>query len=146
MALKRKDAGNGGKGVNELNFLGEGTYLEGSLETQGSLRIDGKVKGTVKAGDTLTVGSNGKIEGELYARNAVVGGRIEGNVKVDEKLVLETNSVLIGNLKAQKLVIDEGAVFQGKSEMGAVRESKPGTGIPASVGKEEKSGAKPAAG
>ena len=123
MALKLKENTTASRGVDELNFLGEGTYVEGIVETKGSLRIDGRVKGAVKAGDTLTIGAKGVVAGEIHSRTAVVGGRIEGNIKVDEKLVLEANSVLVGNLKAKKLVIDEGAVFQGKSDMGAVAES-----------------------
>ncbi|MEJ2637444.1 MAG: polymer-forming cytoskeletal protein [Calditrichia bacterium] len=107
MALKMKETGNGSKGSNELNFLGEGTYVEGTIQTKGSLRIDGEIKGAIKASDTLTIGSNGKVSGEVHARMAVVGGRVEGEVSVEEKLVLESNSVLVGNLKAKKLVIDE---------------------------------------
>ncbi len=124
MSLKLKDAGTGGKSSTELNFLGEGTYLEGTIETKGSLRIDGKVKGNVIVADMLTVGNNGTISGEIQAREAVIGGRIEGNIKTQEKLVLEASSTLIGNLETKKLVIDEGAVFQGKSEMGAVSKER----------------------
>lgn len=123
MALKLKDAPVGGRSSNELNFLGEGTYVEGTVETKGSLRIDGRVKGAIKTADTLTVGSNGVVSGEVHARVAVVGGRVEGNIQVDDKLVLEANSTLVGNLKAKKLIIDEGAVFQGKSDMGVSGEA-----------------------
>jgi cytoskeletal protein CcmA (bactofilin family) len=124
MVLKTKEPEDNYKSSNELNFIGAGTYVEGTVETKGSLRIDGRVKGAVKAGDTLTVGSKGDISGEVNARMAVIGGRIEGDIRVDEKLVLEANSTLIGNLKAKKLVIDEGAVFQGKSDMGAPKTVK----------------------
>ncbi len=118
MAMKFKESGNGSKGAGELNFLGEGTYLEGKIETKGSLRIDGSVKGAVKTADTLTIGSSGRVEGEVEAQNAVVGGKVEGNISIQEKLILEANSTLVGNLKTKKLVIDEGAMFQGKSDMG----------------------------
>jgi cytoskeletal protein CcmA (bactofilin family) len=114
MAFKAKDTDSG----NELNFIGAGTYLEGNIETKGSLRIDGKVKGIVKSGDTLTVGSSGEIVGEVHVKNAIVGGRIEGNVNIEQKLVLESTSSLSGNLRASKLIIDEGAFFSGKSQMG----------------------------
>ncbi len=124
MALKLKDTDEGLKISNELNFLGVGTYVEGTVETKGSLRIDGKVKGAVKAGDTLTIGSRGEVSGEVNARMAVVGGKIDGNIQVEEKLVLEANSILVGNLKAKKLVIDEGAFFQGKSDMDAKKQMK----------------------
>ncbi len=128
MALKAKEPNESFKGSNELNFLGTGTYVEGTVETKGSLRIDGRVKGAVKAGDTLTIGAKGEVAGEVNARMAVIGGRIEGDIKVEEKLVLEANSVIVGNLKAKKLVIDEGAIFQGKSDMGAQKQSKTGAG------------------
>ena len=65
MAFKMKDAHDS----NELNFIGAGTYVEGNIETKGSLRIDGKVKGIVKSGDTLTVGSSGEIIGEVHVKN-----------------------------------------------------------------------------
>ncbi len=139
MGLKMKDSGNGGRGVGELNFIGEGTVLEGKIETKGSLRIDGKVKGAIRTADTLTIGMSGRVEGEIFARNAVVGGRIEGNISVEDKLVLEAKSVLIGNLKAKKLVIDEGAVFQGKSDMEAKREGNASSLAPT---KEKNSGTK----
>lgn len=121
MALKPKSTNNE---THELNFIGAGTYLEGNIETKGSLRIDGKVKGTVKSGDTLTVGSSGEIVGEVYVKNAVVGGRIEGNVNIEQKLVLEATSSLSGNLRTSKLIIDEGAFFSGKSQMGTTQKAK----------------------
>lgn len=124
MALKSKEGEGSFTGTNELNFLGIGTFVDGTIETKGSIRIDGRVKGAVKAGDTLTVGAKGEIAGEVHARMAVVGGKIEGDVRVEEKLVLEPNSILVGNLKAKKLVIDDGAVFQGKSDMGATKTLK----------------------
>jgi cytoskeletal protein CcmA (bactofilin family) len=121
MTLKTKSTNNQS---HELNFIGGGTFLEGSIETQGSLRIDGKVKGMVKSGDTLTVGTDGEITGEVHVKNAIVGGRIEGDVVVEEKLILEATSYLNGNVKTNKLIIDEGAFFSGKSQMGKNADNK----------------------
>ncbi len=104
---------------NELNFVGAGTYLEGVIETSGSLRIDGKVKGTVKSSDRVTIGASGEVIGEIHAKSAIIGGRIEGDVHVEQKLILEKTSSLNGNLSTGKLIIDDGAHFNGKSAMGA---------------------------
>jgi cytoskeletal protein CcmA (bactofilin family) len=109
----------------ELNFIGNGTSIEGDLKTNSSIRVDGKIKGTLKCEHTLTVGESGQINGAIEAKNAVIGGKIEGKVIVQEKLVLETKSKLVGELKAKKLIIDEGAVFDGASDMGV------GPGAPA---------------
>jgi cytoskeletal protein CcmA (bactofilin family) len=121
MAFKMKDVQGGS---NELNFIGAGTYVEGNIETKGSLRIDGKVKGIVKSGDTLTVGSGGEIIGEVHVKNAIIGGKIEGDVNIEQKLVLESTSSLSGNIRANKLIIDEGAFFTGKSQMGTNQNMK----------------------
>jgi cytoskeletal protein CcmA (bactofilin family) len=102
----------------ELNFLGGGTVVDGTIRANNSVRVDGKVKGKLICKNTLTVGINGEIEGEVEAKNAIIGGKIKGKIKVAEKLVLEAKSVLMGDLKASKLLIDEGAVFEGNSDMG----------------------------
>ena len=108
----------------ELNFLGGGTVVEGTIKTDNSVRVDGKLKGKLICKNTLTVGINGEIEGEVQAKNAIVGGKIKGKVSIVEKLVLESKSILIGELKASKLIIDEGAVFDGTSDMGSKDEVK----------------------
>lgn len=102
----------------ELNFLGSGTVVDGTIKSTNSVRVDGKIKGKLICKNTLTIGVNGEIEGDVEAKNAIVGGKIKGKIKVTEKLVLEAKSVLIGDLKASKLLIDEGAVFEGTSDMG----------------------------
>ena len=118
MALKD----NSSSSSTELNFLGGGTVVEGTIRTDNSVRVDGKLKGKLICKNTLTVGINGEIDGEVQAKNAIVGGKIKGKVSIAEKLVLESKSVLIGELKASKLIIDEGAVFDGTSDMGNKKE------------------------
>jgi cytoskeletal protein CcmA (bactofilin family) len=109
----------------ELNFLGSGTKVDGTIRSENSVRVDGTLKGKLICKNTLTVGINGSIEGEVEAKNAIIGGQINGKIKVAEKLVLEAKSKLIGELKASKLIIDEGAVFEGTSTMGVQAELKP---------------------
>lgn len=102
----------------ELNFIGKGTVVEGKIITESSMRIDGKIKGNVVCKNILTIGENGEIEGDVDALNVNVGGRVKGKISVKQKLVLESKSSLIGDLKASKLIIDEGAIFEGTSVMG----------------------------
>ena len=111
-------------GQNELNIINAGTYLEGSIETKGSVQINGKLKGLIKAGDEVRVGRSGEIVGEIYAKNARIAGKLEGNAFVEEKLTLEETSSLNGNLTAGKLIIDEGAVFNGRSDMNGGKQMK----------------------
>lgn len=97
----------------ELNLIGQGTIVEGSIRTKGNIRVDGKVRGEVHSTENLAVGPGGEIEGGVSGKNVIIGGRVRGNVSSVEKLVLESKSVIQGDIRAQRLVIDEGAVFDG---------------------------------
>lgn len=136
MAIKA-NSGETSSSSTELNFLGGGTVVEGTIKTDNSVRVDGTLKGKLICKKTLTVGVNGEIEGEIEAKNAIIGGKINGKIKVTEKLVLESKSTLIGELKAGKLLIDEGAVFEGTSKMG-VKEQVPVGIIPSKPLEEPK--------
>lgn len=107
--------------VKNLNLIGLGTTVEGKIRTQGSIRIDGKLSGEVHAAENLAIGIAGEIEGIVNGRNVTVGGKVKGNITSVEKLVLEGKSVVRGDVKASKLVIDEGAVFDGKVTMTETR-------------------------
>ncbi len=103
--------------VRELNLIAVGTVIEGKIRTQGSVRVDGKFVGEVNAGEALAVGVSGEIEGNVTAKNVTVGGKIRGSVNAQEKIVLEGKSVVKGDLRGTRLVIDEGAMFDGKISM-----------------------------
>jgi cytoskeletal protein CcmA (bactofilin family) len=102
----------------DLNtIIGKGSVVEGTVKVQSSLRVDGKIKGQVTATDSLVIGKEGEIEGEIRVKNAIVGGRVKGKVFASGKVVLETKSTFYGELKTSKLVIDEGAIFEGVCSM-----------------------------
>lgn len=103
-------------------ILGSDSDFEGRLTVKQSMRIDGRIRGEVTSAETITIGSNGAIEGDVTAKEVVMGGKITGTLTVAGKTVLERTSVLNGDLKTSRLVVEEGAVFNGHSDMG---EAKP---------------------
>ncbi len=98
-------------------MLGEATVFEGTIVVPHSLRIDGRVKGRIEAGEVLTVGPSGVIEAEIRAKSAIIGGKVTGNVMVEGRVELEANASVIGDIHTRDLVINEGAVFQGNCSM-----------------------------
>jgi len=98
-------------------IVGKGSSLEGTLKVQGLLRVDGRVKGDVSISDSLLVGKDGELDAEIVLRNAIIGGKVKGTLVASGKVVLEKNSVLGGVVKTSKLVIPEGAVFEGSCSM-----------------------------
>ncbi len=103
--------------IKELNLIGAGTSIEGKIRTQGSIRIDGKMVGEVHAAENLALGLTGEIEGTVNGRNVTVAGKVRGNINAIDKLVFEGKAVVRGDVRAARLVIDEGAVFDGKISM-----------------------------
>ena len=122
--LSRKDPNEAERSSGELNtIIGRGSVIEGTLTVQSSLRVDGKIIGTVNVADSLIVGKDGEIEGEVRVKNAVIGGRVKNKIIASGKVVLEAKSVVYGEVKTSRLVIDEGAVFEGRCMMS--EEGKP---------------------
>jgi cytoskeletal protein CcmA (bactofilin family) len=117
--LTRKDPNEADRNSGELNtIIGRGSVIEGTLTVQSSLRVDGKIIGTVQVADSLIVGKDGEIEGEVRVKNAVIGGKVKNKIIASGKVVLEAKSAVYGEVKTSRLVIDEGAIFEGKCTMG----------------------------
>ncbi|NIR51389.1 polymer-forming cytoskeletal protein [candidate division KSB1 bacterium] len=105
-------------------IIGKGSSFDGNLKVQSTLRVDGKVKGNITTSESLIVGKEGNIDGEISVRNAIIGGKLKGKLNATGKVVLEANSMFRGELKTSKLVIDEGAVFEGNCSMDGGAEGK----------------------
>jgi cytoskeletal protein CcmA (bactofilin family) len=101
----------------ELSLIGGGTVVKGSLLTEGSVRIDGTMIGEVTAKADAAIGPSGTLDGKLSAKNVSLAGRVKGTVAASEKLILESKSILQGDIFAARLVVDEGAVFDGQCKM-----------------------------
>lgn len=103
---------------NSSNNIGKGTFLEGTIETFGNIRIEGKVKGDVKSKSKIALGESSQIEGNILAQNADIEGEVKGRVEVSELLVLKSTAVIHGDILTGKMVIENGAVFNGSCKMG----------------------------
>ncbi len=101
----------------DVSIISGGVKLEGNLFSEGNVRIDGTVVGNVSVNGSLTIGENAQMQGEIKASSITMGGKIEGKVIATEILRLESKSVLKGDLITRKLIIEEGAVFEGNSKM-----------------------------
>ena len=100
-------------------IIGQEASLEGKLTVKHGMRVDGQVKGELASTDTITVGSSGQVNGSMTAENVVIGGQVEGTIKASGRITLEAGSKFSGDLEASKLVITEGATFNGRSTMSA---------------------------
>lgn len=101
-----------------MTIIAKGAEVNGSMDVEGNIRVDGTVNGDVKATDSVEVGKSGRIVGTfIESKNAVVHGYVESRLIVSQQVLLGGKSTLVGDLKTKSLVIEEGAVFHGNSSM-----------------------------
>lgn len=104
-------------------FVGHGTVLTGETHFQMMLRVDGHLTGTVSSdGGTLLVGTNGQVDASISVAVATVNGTVNGDIVATEKIHLGRTAKVIGNIATPRLVIEEGAVFEGGCNMLKARE------------------------
>ena len=106
-------------------FVGHGTVLTGETNFQMMLRVDGHLTGSVTSdGGTLIVGTNGQVDANVSVGVATVNGVINGDVIATEKIQLGRTARVMGNIATPRLVIEEGAVFEGGCNMIKAREEQ----------------------
>jgi cytoskeletal protein CcmA (bactofilin family) len=108
----------GASSASEVTVVGQGARLEGTLVSAGSLRIDGQVKGKIRAeGDVALTGSS-KVEADIEAQNVTVAGEFTGAIVAKARAELAAGGKVNGDVTSKTLVVAEGAVFSGQSIMG----------------------------
>lgn len=103
-----------------VNLIGSGTSIEGDIKSNGDIRIDGIIKGSLNVKGKLVVGTSGTIDGEIVCQNADISGTIKAKITVTELLSLKSTAKLTGDIVAGKLHIEPGANFSGSCSMGGV--------------------------
>lgn len=98
-------------------LIGEGSLFEGTIKSEASLRIEGRVTGDIVCSEDITVGEGGFVQSDMCARNVILAGTVHGNITVNEKLTITATGQLSGNIRTQLFVIEEGGVFHGASMM-----------------------------
>ena len=100
-----------------VNIIGAGTVIEGDIKSEGDVRIDGMLNGSIIIKGKLVLGATGMVDGEASCQNADISGTITGKIKVAELLSLKATSKLMGDIITSKLSIEPGANFSGSCAM-----------------------------
>ncbi|MFU0784137.1 MAG: Cytoskeletal protein CcmA, bactofilin family [Thermoanaerobacterium thermosaccharolyticum] len=98
-------------------IIGKNTTIEGNIKSQGTMRIDGNVTGKIEVQGSMIIGDNSKIEADIKADNISISGEITGNLTVKNQVQITSNGKVYGDIEVQNLIIDEGAIFEGKCKM-----------------------------
>ena len=102
----------------EITVISNGVKVEGTLSSNGSIRLDGTIRGDVNCDGNVTIGEHGEVFGKVNGLSITIGGKVEGTVNAQEKLMLESKADLKGDVFTKILIVEAGARFDGKSNMG----------------------------
>ena len=111
--FSKSEKNNGGR---IETVIGSGTEMEGNLHVNEAMRIDGKIKGEVHA-NAVVIGELGVVLGDITANSVTIGGKVKGNVTATVTLELLPKGQILGDIHTSKLIISDGATFEGNCQM-----------------------------
>jgi cytoskeletal protein CcmA (bactofilin family) len=100
-----------------ISLIAAGTKIVGDCETDGTIRVEGSVEGTLKAGKSIVVGRGGEVTGDIITQDAVISGRVSGNIIAESRLELQSTCDIQGEIRSRRVQLDEGARFNGQVHM-----------------------------
>jgi len=102
----------------KTTVLGPSLEIEGEIEGDEDLVIQGKIQGKINSKKNLTVDSPAKVQASIITKNLAVSGTLVGNVEASERVEVRREGKMIGDIKAPRVIIADGAKFKGNIEMG----------------------------
>jgi cytoskeletal protein CcmA (bactofilin family) len=103
--------------VNSSNVISKETKITGDIKAQGNIRVEGTVEGTIQSKSKIVIGDSALVTGNINATEAEIAGKIEGEIICTDTLYLKKTANVFGNIYTLKLVVENGAVFNGKIQM-----------------------------
>jgi cytoskeletal protein CcmA (bactofilin family) len=101
------------QGEGSLSIIAAGLTITGDLETDGVVKIEGKVEGSIRAGRQVLIGRQGEVRGDITTREAVIGGTVFGVVTASERVEVQGTSMITGDLHTKAIVVLEGGKING---------------------------------
>lgn len=100
-----------------LSIVSVGMEITGRLDTNGVVKVEGTVRGSIRAERQVLIARGGLVEGDVYTREAIIGGAVSGAIYADERVEVQAESKIDGDITTQKLMVQEGGDVNGNVRM-----------------------------
>jgi len=100
-----------------ITLIASTAKVEGTIKGAGEVRVEGAVKGTIDCSATVLIDPSGNVDGEIKAETIVIAGKVNGNVFGTQKIELTPSAVVEGDITSPRILIREGATFEGQVYM-----------------------------
>ncbi len=114
---EKNEATKANRHMGAVSTIASGTTINGDMESDSDMRIDGNIIGNVYCKAKIVLGESGIIQGDLHAANADLFGTVNGNVISKDLLCLKSKSTVNGNVNTKRLQIEPNATFNGQCKM-----------------------------
>ena len=102
-----------------ISIIGPGMTIVGDCESDGTVRVEGSVEGSIKAGKAIVIGKQGLVTGDIVTQDAVISGRVVGTLVAASRLELQATCHIEGEVHTKRMQLEEGAVLNGTVHMGS---------------------------
>jgi cytoskeletal protein CcmA (bactofilin family) len=109
-------------------LIGRSSFIQGTLTSQGTVRVDGRFEGEIISEGDVFIGQDGRVVAKIKARHVVVAGQVRGDVEAAGKLQIGATGALVGNVKVSQLVVEEGGVLEGSTSFRRHEEDRSAAG------------------
>ncbi len=100
-----------------LSIIAHDLSVTGDLEAEGVVKIEGRVQGTIKAGNQVLIAPGATVTGDIHTKEAVVGGEVRGTIHATERVELQATAVVQGDIVTPRIAILEGGRVTGEVRM-----------------------------
>lgn len=115
--MARDRDSNGASPESVISIIGPGMTIVGDCETDGTVRVEGTVEGSIKAGKAVVIGKQGVVSGDITTQDAVISGRVNGSLVAASRLELQATCHIEGEVHTRRMQLEEGAVLNGSVHM-----------------------------
>ncbi len=112
-----------------VSLLGEGAEISGEISFAKSLRVDGSIKGKISSDASLIIGTVGKVDAEVNVRRISVNGEFQGVIHASDRVEIHKDGKVYGDIYTPCLIIEAGAIFEGRCNMSAASGTKQDDGV-----------------
>lgn len=102
-----------------VSIIGPGMKIVGDCSSDGTIRVEGKVEGSVNAGKSVVVGKDGVVKGDISTQDAIIAGTVDGSVTAESRVELQASCRVQGDIRSRRVKLDEGGQVDGQLHMGA---------------------------
>ena len=104
-----------------LSILGDGVEFQGELSFTHGIRVDGVVRGKIRSESCLVIGPKGRVEADVAIRRVSIHGEFHGAIQASDRVEIHREGKVYGDLFTPCLIIEAGALFEGKCNMNESR-------------------------